>query len=430
MAAEAAASPPITCPFCGLACDDLRIETGGGIDTRGCPLAAAGFARDTAGTAGVRHAVAGVPASLEDAAAAAARLLAAARQPVIAGLSADLAGIRSALALADRIGAVVDHARSAAVLTNLAEVQASGWMTATFAEVANRADLILIVGRDPTPSFPRFFERLVRNPKPLYRAGPPEIVFVGGAASAPDAVPAPSRLAIRPGELAEVLGALGMLAAGRSLRRDEAGGVPAGPLKSLAERLLAARYAVVVWDAASLAGEGGSLVVDALMRLVRRLNETTRCAGLPLGGSGNALGAVQATLWQAGWPGRISFADGTPAHDPWAYDAKRIIEAGEADALLWIAAIDPQPPPEAAAGVPTIAVVAADVTLAAPPAVEIRVGCPGIDHSGAVVRSDTVISLPLAAARPSAAPSVAQAMQAILSHLPPPPPPVAEGGAR
>jgi len=427
---DAAALSPVTCPFCGLACDDLRSDGAGSVDTRGCPLAAAGYARDTAAAASARHAVAGAPASLDEAAAAAARLLVAARQPLIAGLSADLAGIRAALALADRTGAIIDHARSAAVLTNLAEVQSSGWMTTTFAEVANRADLILIVGRDPTPSFPRFFERLVQNPKPLYRAGPPDVVFLGDAGSAPDAVPASSRLAVRPGELAEAIGALGLLVAGRTLRRDEAGGVPAAALRNLADRFLAARYSVVVWDAASLANEGGGLVVDAVTRVVRRLNETTRCAGLPLGGSGNALGAVQAMLWQSGWPVRISFADGVPVHDPWAYDAMRLLSAGEADTLLWVATIDPQPPPEAAAGIPTIAVIAGDVTLAAPPAVEIRVGCPGIDHAGTVVRSDTVISLPLVAARPSAAPSVAQAMQAILSHLPAAASPAAAGGAR
>jgi formylmethanofuran dehydrogenase subunit B len=62
-----------------------------------------------------------------------------------------------------------------------------------------------------------------------------------------------------------------------------------------------------------------------------------------------------------------------------------------------------------------IAIVADDVELPAPPAVEIRVGIPGIDHAGEIARADTVIALPLRAARPSDRPSVATAALAILA---------------
>src|SRR5689334_14193721 len=126
----------ITCPFCGLVCDDFGAE-GGIVDTSGCAKGAAGFARAT----GVApHEVDGVPATLAEAAAAAADLLRQARLPVIAGLSADLAGIRALIALADRVGAIIDHGRSAVVLRNLAVIQATGGVTASFSEVANRAD--------------------------------------------------------------------------------------------------------------------------------------------------------------------------------------------------------------------------------------------------------------------------------------------------
>jgi formylmethanofuran dehydrogenase subunit B len=67
-----------------------------------------------------------------------------------------------------------------------------------------------------------------------------------------------------------------------------------------------------------------------------------------------------------------------------------------------------------------IAVVADDVALPAPAAVEIRVGIPAIDHAGAIFRSDTVIALPLQATRPSDRLSVADAARAILAALGPP----------
>ena len=52
------------------------------------------------------------PVALDAAIAEAARLLGASRLPVIAGLGTDVAGARAAIALAQRLGGVVDHMHS------------------------------------------------------------------------------------------------------------------------------------------------------------------------------------------------------------------------------------------------------------------------------------------------------------------------------
>jgi formylmethanofuran dehydrogenase subunit B len=78
---------------------------------------------------GMGHAwVAGRPAALETAIAEAAGLLAASRQPLIAGLGTDVAGARAASALAERTGAVIDHMNSDAVLRHLDVMRSSGVM--------------------------------------------------------------------------------------------------------------------------------------------------------------------------------------------------------------------------------------------------------------------------------------------------------------
>ena len=51
----------------------------------------------------------GRPVTLKVAVAEAAKLLSTSRFPVIAGLGADVAGTRAAIALAERLGAAVDH---------------------------------------------------------------------------------------------------------------------------------------------------------------------------------------------------------------------------------------------------------------------------------------------------------------------------------
>ena len=67
----------------------------------------------------VAASIEGAPASLDDAAAAAARLLARSSQPLIAGLGADIEGVRAAIRLAERVGGVIEHMHSAALLRDL-----------------------------------------------------------------------------------------------------------------------------------------------------------------------------------------------------------------------------------------------------------------------------------------------------------------------
>ena len=81
----------------------------------------------------------GRPAGLEDALGRAARLLAASRCALVAGLGTDIAGARAAIALADRIGAVVDHMHSDALLRDLAVVREAGLIVTTANEARLRA---------------------------------------------------------------------------------------------------------------------------------------------------------------------------------------------------------------------------------------------------------------------------------------------------
>ena len=400
-----------TCPFCGLACGDLVVSDAG-VDTRGCARAAAGFARGVAPRKS--HTVAGRPASLDGAIAAAADILHRASAPLFHGLTADLHGVRALLALADRVGGTVDHAYSPALLANAAVARASGWVTATFAEIANRADVMLLVGSDPERNFPRFHERLTRHATPLYRDGSPRLLYIGPERLAPPPGASALSAVVGDDQLLSGIAALGLLLRGR--RPGSAhGSLPVDALAEIASRLRDARYGAIVWDLSPYAPTTAELVVEYLADILRRLNADTRCVGLPLGGSGNGLGAMQAALWQTGWPLRVSFADGVPRHDPWRHDGARVLASAETDAVLWVAALATEPPPTTAA--PLIALIADDIDLAAPAAVEIRVGIPGVDHGGEFVRSDAVIAVPLQATRPSDRPSVADVARAILAKL-------------
>lgn len=400
----------LTCPFCGLACGDLRISDAG-LDTRGCARAAAGFARAKAPQK--PHAIAGRPASLEAAIEAAADILRAASMPVFHGLAADLNAIRAIIALAERVGGTIDHIFSGPLLANAAVARASGWVVATFAEIANRADFILLVGGDPQRNFPRFFERLIQNPSPLYRERSPILGYLGPERFAPADTIVGLRAILGEGELLRGVSALSLLL--RDHQLDAGGDLPVQILAEIAQALRSARYGVIAWDLSTYDPVQAELVVEYLCEALRHLNARTRCVGLPLGGSGNALGAMQAALWQTGWPVRTSFASGTPEHDPHRHSAARILATQEADALVWVSTLVAEPPPASTA--PVIAVLADDIELAMPAAVEFRVGIPGIDHGGEIIRADAVIAVPLHASRPSLRPSAADVARAILAEL-------------
>lgn len=410
-----------TCPFCGLLCDDLKVSRRGtalDLVSNGCPLAARGLGQ--AAQAGAR--VGGAPASREQAVAAAARVLAAARAPLFGGLATDVAGMRALMQLADRCGASLDHMNSRAKFRNLLALQEGGWISTTLAEVRNRADLIVLAGCDLPRRFPRFFERCVWVEETLFGLTPEqrEVVVLGEAdaaqAVAPDGRP-PLQLACPNARLGEGFAALRALLAGTPLQTQTAAGLPLDQWQTLADKLQRARYAVIVWAAPDLDFPHAELAVAALCELIKDLNRKTRAAGLPLGGSDGDFTADGVALWQTGLPFRTRLAGGVPHYDPHRHSAERLLADGEADALLWIAAFDAQrlPPPT---GVPTVVLGRPAMQFAKEPEVFIPVGTPGLDHAGHMFRTDKVVMLPLRALREAGLPSAAQIVGEIEAGLP------------
>ncbi len=166
------------------------------------------------------------------------------------------------------------------------------------------------------------------------------------------------------------LGVLRALVAGRPVAD---GADPDGALANLAETLRAARYGVAVWSGGTME----EIEVEALCGLISDLNAKTRWAGLPLPAPGNADGVARALGWKTGFPVRVGFGRGRAEHDPWRLDAARMVESGEADAAVWVQAIEPGPPPWERR-IPLVAVTAQDAAVCR--------AAGGGDHRGAAGR--------------------------------------------
>jgi formylmethanofuran dehydrogenase subunit B len=355
----------------------------------------------------------GAPVSLDSAAAAAARLLARSHQPLIAGLGADIDGARAAIALAERVGGVIDHSHSAALLRDLDSMRETGAMLTTPGEARVRADAVLLVGDGLTQTWPGLTERLLRPPArpdgvdvkrrivwlaPLAEATIPgfdgdiEVVAAGHGAT-----------------LAANLAALRARVKARPVAQTR---IPLAVLNALVATLKGARFGVAVWTVASL----GALEIEMINGLVRDLNETTRFSTLPLASPDNGLGVLAACGWTTGFPMRTGFGAGAPIHDPWRFDAKRLVASGETDCVLWISAFATVPPAWLSAA-NVIALCEPTTQFAKEPNVRIAIGRPGVDHDAVMHSPDIGTLVAMTASARSAALSVAQALERISASL-------------
>lgn len=416
------ASRSWTCPFCPLACDHLGVAAGSGseplmLQGGDCPRASRALAQFMGRPSEVGPQVDGQPSDLASAAAAAARLLGASRQPLFGGLGTDVAGARALYPLACATGAICDAGAGEALMHGLRALQDRGQFTTTLAEVRTRADLIVFVGGLPTDLAPLIGPRCGIGDTQV----PQRQVLVLGPG--PDDDTLLSDWAGRGGVSVETLplhgdlfDTLGLLCA---LVEERA--LPTAPaaLHDLARRLRAARYAVIVGAPARLPAQG-ALIVEAVHRVVASLNRTTRAAALWIGGGNGAATVNQVFAWLSGLPLRSRVGPSGMEHEPLAFDATRLLADRAVDALLWVAGLDAAtgPPPNqlpmVVLGHPALAAALQRPGLST---VFIPVSTPGIGSAGHLFRTDGTVLMPLDAVYRDRLPTLADAVGLIAAAL-------------
>ena len=343
--------PEATCAGCGCVCDDGRT----------CALGDAWFAL---GDRPPLARVDGDEVSLDEAVAAAAAILREARAPLVYGLGqTSVEAQRRAVALAEATGAVVDPGGSPFAM------QAIGSSTATFGEIRDRAELVVLWRADPAVTHPRLLERL--------RIAPEALVVMD--------------------EGFEALWELRARVTGTPLR------TLTPSLNGLAQRLHEVRHVAFIHGALD------ELAALALFSLVRDLNRDRHAVTLALRGDGNARGAEDVLAWQTGFPAAVSFARGFPRANPGELSAAALIERGEVDAALVIGA-DVLP---GLRELPTV-VVGAEISDAA--RVAFATATAGIEVAGTAHRMDGV-PVPLRALLDGERPTAEDVLAAIAGRL-------------
>jgi formylmethanofuran dehydrogenase subunit B len=291
---------PVTCAGCGLLCDDVTVEAvDDGVTLRpDCRLGADWFAERMSQAPGAPAAtIEGEPADLQSALTRAAELLRGARRPLVRGFEhATIEDARAAVALADRLGAVIATGSAAATWR--------GASTATLGEIRDRSEVVVIWREDPETTHPRLLERLGFGRGS--RSG--RVLMVIDDRDTRTLERADLGLVWTREQDLRALVTLRLFAG----KRSGADGAFDMPLRDLVERVRRVPHATFVYGAGLTGGAGGQRRALALHELVRALCRERHVVTLELPPAAGIRSADDVLAWQSGYGGRVDFAGGHP----------------------------------------------------------------------------------------------------------------------
>jgi formylmethanofuran dehydrogenase subunit B len=375
--------------------DDVRLHPP-------CELGAQWFsARAGRSASGPAATVGGEPSDIETALSRAAELLRAARRPLLHGFeAATVEDARAAVALADRLGAVMATDGVTGAWPGAPAVPLRGASTATLGEIRVRSQLVVIWREDPETTHPRLLDRLG------FGSGSTAALMVVDDRDTATARRADLRLRWPREHDLEALTGLHALQRRLALRGTEL----APELEGLLEQVNAVPHATFVHGPGLTAGAGGQRRALALHELVRALCHDRHVVTLALPGAAGTRGAQDVLTWQSGYPGNVDFANGHPE----LVTATRPLAAAEGvDVSLRIEGA----PDNELAGVTEIVLGSLTATATATEAeVSIRTAAAGVHAGGTAHRLDGV-PLALQAPLPSDAPTAAALLTRLLEEL-------------
>jgi formylmethanofuran dehydrogenase subunit B len=390
-----------TCPGCGLLCDDIVLEITNNqlkVINSNCAKTVAFFEQNLAENS---PQIAGKPVTLQAAISKVAEILRQAHKPIFTGLGTDVQGFRALYQISQKINANLSHMNATSMARNLKVLQSTGWQTTTLTEVKNRADVIVCFGSNLLSHNARFFERFVDTDGMFVSAKNRQVVVLGEARNLgdikSDALQAAWTLPCLTTDLPSITMALRALVAGKQLKATEVAGVKVNDLQTLADKLKAAKYAVLAWVAKDLDFNHAELTIQNITEIVTTLNKTTRAAGLPLGGSDGDTSANNAHTWLSG----LALNDDDFEH-------------AEHDAMVWVNSFSPEKEPPKN-DKPLIIVGNPNIKHQAD--VFIPITTPGLDCSGTLFRVDSSVVLPLKKVRENNLPTLAQVISQIEAQL-------------
>lgn len=332
----------------------------------------------------------GADAGTEIALDRAALLLAAARRVLVTGLAdATLESVQAACDLAESLGAAID-AGAVDLASPLGPIMArAGSITADFAELRDRADLVLCWFCDPETLQPGFRAEFLAPP--VAAVGRPRRVIAVG----PEPVAGSTHLPLPAESAVDGARLLHAILLGHELPPANANATAAQVADCCRELAVAIADAGCVGVIVSGAADPLGLTAWAVHLLVRDINHRTPAfvvlpAAPPAGALGNAAGAAAVLTWRYGAAGAIARADRSGGDfRPAECSGAALLASGEVDAVLAVGRLPPEIEAAIAARSADLAVIRIDdrrdeLPCCAGPCVHLRSSPP----AGMVLRAD------------------------------------------
>lgn len=302
---------PVTCAGCGLLCDDVLIDCSGH-DVRlhpRCGLGAEWFSQRIRRSADAPAAtIRGRPSDVETAVSRAAELLRTARRPLVYGFDgATVNDARAAVALADRLGALIATGPLIAPWPGAPAVPLRGASTATLGEIRDRSRVLVIWREDPEITHPRLLDRLGFGDTSRAPFEERVLVVVDDRDTA-TARRADVRLRLPAERDLEALTGLHVLQRKLALNAPDLEAELAGLLR----RIDAVQHAAFVHGPGLTTGAGGQRRALALHELVRELSHERHVVTLALPTAAGTRGAQEVLAWQTGYSENVDLAAGHP----------------------------------------------------------------------------------------------------------------------
>ncbi len=398
----------VTCAGCGLLCDDVTVDcSGDGVRLEPpCGLGAEWFSERVSRAASAPAAtIRGQPAGAETALTRAAELLRESRRPLLYGFEgATVEDARAAVALADRLGALVATGGLGAPWPGAPAVPLRGASSATLGEIRDRSRVVVIWREDPERTHPRLLDRLGFGDGPRSQLRAERTLVVVDDRDTATGQRADLRLRWPRERDLEALTGLHV----RQRKLTPRAVTIETELGGLLERINAVPHAAFVHGPELTAGVGGQRRALALHELVRELCRSLHVVTLALPVAAGTRGAQDALGWQTGYSENVDLASGHPE----LVTATRPLDAtdGVDVALCVEGAADRLP--NSAAGVALCSLPVTGVE------VWIRTATAGVEAAGTVHRLDGV-PLTLQAPLPGETPTAAALLARLLAEMGP-----------
>lgn len=410
----------VVCPFCGLLCDDLRLQNEGNtfhVDSLDCPLSKASFLEASTRTA-LKPRVNGRFVTRKTAIQAAVNLISNAELPLITGLMTDVAGTRNALTLAEYSHATIDQYSNRSFGINASHIQTNGGYFTTLSETRNRADMLVLIGSQIQENFPRLIEILdFSNPDNSQFKKPRKIAVIGEPceeyATIAEQIDFCASIECDMQQSGHVISVIQNQMEKRRDRFPITHNFPNSAIQSFVQALSQSDYPVFVWAAEEFSFPLSDLIVDSIFRLIDVINQSHRAAGLMLTTTPSTTTANAVSTWRYGKPLPLSFRSGSPEHHPDYYGWGSIINRGDTDLVIWVGGLD-QSVEMPDCSMQTISLSSRDPENAD---VFIPIAIPGLDHDAHLFRTDLTLAHYLKNLHMNDGYSAAETLEEIYSQL-------------